>query len=118
MTYPLPASPGSRARGTLGVVVARYCTTTQHLLGFVRNVRPVRLASQFTARDAEALNTCAKRLLMDKDVNYVLECCRTLFAYTPRRQHRSAQPFSLTHQLLLPVAPPNTVRDPPRGWAG
>lgn len=34
--------------------VSRYRTATEDLLNFVRDVRPVRLASQFTARDAEA----------------------------------------------------------------
>ena len=100
--------------------VARYRTATAHLLGFVRDVRPVRIASRFGARDAEAfarhLRTAevapnghknpARRQLMDKGVKYILECCRTLFAYAAKRRHLSAyaeNPFTQIRVDRVPV---------------
>lgn len=100
--------------------VARYRTASQHLVDFLRDVRPVRLASQFTPRDAEAfarhLRTVevapnghansAKRPLMDKGVKFILECCRALFAYAAKRRHLSAyaeNPFVQIEVDRVPV---------------
>lgn len=100
--------------------IARYRTATQHLLDFVRDVRPVRLASQFSARDAEAFarhlrtievapnghKNSATRPLMDKGVKFILECCRTLFGYAAKRRHLSAyaeNPFTQIEVDRVPV---------------
>src|SRR3954453_19390633 len=100
--------------------VARYRTATEHLLAFVRDVRPVRLASQFSARDAEAFARHLRTLevapnghehspgrpLMDKGVKIILQCCRTLFVYAAKRRHLSAyaeNPFTQIEVDRVPV---------------
>ena len=100
--------------------VNRYRTATQHLLNFVRDVRPVRLASQFTARDAEAFarhlrtievapnghKNTPKRTLLDKGVKYILETCRALFGYAAKRRHLSPyaeNPFTAMEVDRIPV---------------
>jgi hypothetical protein len=69
--------------------ISRYRTATNHLLQFLQK-RPVRHASQFHGSHAEEFarhlrtiqvapnghSNSAKRLLMDKGVRYILECCR------------------------------------------
>ena len=100
--------------------VDRYRTATEHLLTFLQEVRPVRLASVFTARDAEAFvrylrtievapnghQNTAKRRLRDKGVKYILETCRSLFTYAAKRRHLSpyaANPFSTIEIDRIPV---------------
>jgi hypothetical protein len=104
--------------------VARYRTATEHLLAFVRDVRPVRLASQFTARGAEAFaqhlrtvevapnghENSAKRPLMDTGVKYILECSRTLFAYAARRRHLSAYAENPFTQIGIDQVPVEQAR--------
>jgi hypothetical protein len=65
------------------------------------DARPVRYVSQFRVNHAEEFvrhlrpvevspnrhrNTKARRLL-DKGVQFILECCRALFAFAARRRH-------------------------------
>jgi integrase len=100
--------------------VNRYRTATDHLLTFVRDERPVRVASNFSARDAEAfvrhLRTIEvtpnghansrKRRLLDKGVTFIAECCRALFVYAAKRRHLSAyaeNPFSAIGANSIPV---------------
>lgn len=92
--------------------VARYRTATSHLVKFLNDVHPVRMASQFTPRDAEAFvrwlrsievapnghPKSPKRPLMDKGVKYILETCRALFTYAGKRRHLppyAENPFKL-----------------------
>jgi integrase len=86
--------------------INRYRTATDHLLNFVREVRPVRLASQFRTQHAEEfvhyLRTIQvgpnghphtpKRPLLDRGIKYVLEACRAMFGYALKRRHLS--PYS------------------------
>src|SRR6516164_1558667 len=80
--------------------IRRYRTATDHLLQFLAQ-RPVRNAAQFRTADAEEFvrylralkvspnghaNT-ARRVLMDKGVRYILECCRALFNFAAKRRH-------------------------------
>ncbi|MGB7159336.1 MAG: tyrosine-type recombinase/integrase [Tepidisphaeraceae bacterium] len=100
--------------------ISRYRTATDHLLNFLRDVRSVRLASLFTARDAEALvrylrtievapnghKNSARRPLLDKGVKYILECCRALFGYAARRRHLSPyaeNPFTAIEVDRIPI---------------
>jgi len=100
--------------------INRYRTATEHLLNFVRDECPVRAASNFTARDAEAfvryLRTIEvapnghahsrKRRLLDKGVTFIVECCRTLFMYAAKRRHLSAyaeNPFAVIGTSSIPV---------------
>jgi integrase len=85
--------------------INRYRTATDHLLNFVRDVHPVRVASNFSARDAEAfvrhLRTIEvapnghanskKRRLLDKGVTFIAECCRALFVYAAKRRQQHAR---------------------------
>ncbi len=103
--------------------VARYRTATDHLLRYLR-VHPVRHAALFQAAQAEAfarhLRTvqvapnghphAVKRLLLDKGVRFVLECCRALFNYAARCRHQApyaGNPFSA---LALDRVPVETAR--------
>jgi integrase len=100
--------------------INRYRSATNHLLNFIRDERPVRVASNFTARDAEAfvqyLRTIEvapnghrhseKRRLLDKGVTFIVECCRTLFMYAAKRRHLSAyaeNPFTVIDASSIPV---------------
>lgn len=100
--------------------ISRYRTATDHLINFLRDVRPVRLASLFTARDAEALvrylrtievapnghKNSARRPLLDKGVKYILECCRALFGYAARRRHLppyAENPFTAIEVDRIPI---------------
>lgn len=100
--------------------INRYRTATEHLLNFIRDVRPVKLASAFTARDAESfvryLRTLEvapnghansrKRRLLDKGLKYVLETCRALFNDAAKRRHLSPysqNPFSAIEIDRIPV---------------
>ncbi len=99
--------------------IARYRTASQHLLRFLQ-ARPVRHASQFHVTDAEAFvhylrkvevapnghAHSSKRLLMDKGLLYVLECCRALFNYGAKRRHLppyAENPFSALEINRIPI---------------
>jgi hypothetical protein len=104
--------------------VARYRTATQHLMDFLCDVRPVRLASQFSPRDAEAFaahlrsvevapnghRNTAKQPLMDKGVKFILECCRSLFAFAAKRRHLSAYAENPFTQIEVDRVPVEEVR--------
>jgi integrase len=97
----------------------RYRTATDHLLRFLEQ-RPVRNASQLHATHAEEFvchlrtikvspnghaNT-AKRLLMDKGLRYILECCRAMFNYAAKRRHLSPyaeNPFRTLEIDRIPI---------------
>ena len=100
--------------------IRRYRAATEHLLTFVREVRPVRLASDFRARHAEefvrhlrgtkvAPNGHAharKRLLRDTGIKFILETCSTLFNYAQRHRHLSPyaeNPFRTIEISRIPV---------------
>ncbi len=83
--------------------INRYRTASDHLMTFLKDKHPVRLASQFGPRDAEAFveylrklevspnghRATRKRRLMDKGLCYILETCRSLFSYAANRRHLS-----------------------------
>jgi integrase len=83
--------------------INRYRTATDHLLRFIRDVRPVKRASDFSVNHAEEFvrylrtievapnghRNTAKRRLMDKGVRFILEACRALFSYAVKRRHLS-----------------------------
>ncbi len=99
--------------------INRYRTATDHLLRFLEH-RPTRSASQFHATYAEEFvrylrtlhvspnghaNT-AKRLLMDKGLRYILECCRAMFNYAAKRRHLSPyaeNPFRTLEIDRIPI---------------
>jgi integrase len=100
--------------------INRYRTATDHLLDFVREVHPVRLASQFRAQHAEEfvryLRTIRvspnghphtpKRSLLDKGIKYILEACRAMFGYALKRRHLSPyaeNPLSALQIDRIPV---------------
>ncbi len=100
--------------------INRYRTATEHLLNFLRDERPVRVASQLSARDAEAFvqylrkievapnghKNTAKRRLLDKGIKYILESCRALFTYAGKRRHLppyAENPFSAIEIDRIPV---------------
>jgi integrase len=100
--------------------IRRYRAATEHLLTFVREVHPVRLASDFRARHAEefvrhlrgtkvAPNGHAhahKRLLRDTGIKFILETCSTLFNYAQRHRHLSPyaeNPFRTIEISRIPV---------------
>ncbi len=100
--------------------VCRYRTATEHLLRYVQSVKPVKLASHFHTSHAEDfvryLRTIrvapnghlhsAKRPLMDKGIQYILETCRTLFTYAMKRRHLSPyaeNPFTALELGRLPI---------------
>jgi integrase len=100
--------------------INRYRTATAHLLHFLQDVRPVRLASQFRVAHAEEFvrhlrvvevapnghaNT-VKRPLLDKGVKYILETCRAMFNYAAKRRHLSPyapNPFSELELDRIPL---------------
>lgn len=100
--------------------IDRYRTATAHLLRFTGEIRPVRLASQFRVEHAEEFvcylrtlrvspnghaNTL-KRLLLDKGLVYILECCRALFNYAGKRRHLppyAENPFAALETDRIPV---------------
>ena len=100
--------------------ICRYRTATEHLLRYVQSVKPVKLASHFHTSHAEdfvrylrmirvAPNGhphSAKRPLLDKGIQYILETCRTLFAYAMKRRHLSPyaeNPFTALELGRLPI---------------
>jgi len=107
--------------------LARYSTATRHLLNFLRDVRPVRLASDFSARHVEEfvryLHTievasnghphARKRRLLDNGIKYVVETCCSLFNYALKRRHLSPyaeNPFRLAEVGRLPVENARPIR--------
>jgi integrase len=100
--------------------IKRYRAATEHLIRYVQNVKPVKLASHFHTSHAEDfvghLRTIrvspnghpksVKRPLLDKGIQYILETCRTLFAYAMKRRHLSPyaeNPFSALELGRLPI---------------
>jgi integrase len=113
--------------------LARYRTATAHLMAYLNEVHPARLASQFTSRDAESFAKwirtiqvapnghlhSKKRPLMDKGVKYILETCRALFTYAAKRRHLppyAENPFKLIEVDRIPIADAKPVVVP-RGYA-
>ena len=100
--------------------INRYRTATAHLLRFIRDVRSVRVASQFRVAHAEEFvrylrmvevapnghANAAKRPLLDKGVKYILETCRAMFNYAAKRRHLSPyapNPFSELELDRIPL---------------
>ena len=100
--------------------IRRYRTATEHLMRFVNDVRPIKVVANFHANHAEdfvrylrsirvAPNghpNSAKRPLLDKGIQYILETCRTLFAFAMKRRHLSPyaeNPFTALELGRLPI---------------
>ncbi len=100
--------------------IRRYRTASEHLIRFVDDVHPVKLASQFQAQDAEAFAAylrrqlvapnghpnARKRSLRDKGVKFILEVCRAMFNYAAKRRHMppyTANPFKIIEIDRMPV---------------
>ncbi len=100
--------------------IRRYRTATEHLLRYVQSEKPVKLASHFRTSHAEDfvryLRTIrvapnghphsTKRPLLDKGIQYILETCRTVFAYAMKRRHLSPyaeNPFTALELGRLPI---------------
>ena len=100
--------------------IRRYQAATEHLLNFLRDVRPLRRASDLRACHAEefvrylrsvkvAPNGHAharKRPLRDAGIKYILETCSTLFNYAQRHRHLSPyaeNPFRTIEVGGMPV---------------
>jgi len=100
--------------------IRRYRTATEHLLRYIKEVRPIKVVSNFHASHAEdfvrylrsiriAPNghpNSAKRPLLDKGIQYILETCRTLFAFAMKRRHLSPyaeNPFTALELGRLPI---------------
>lgn len=100
--------------------VRRYRTATQHLLDFVAAQCPALQTSQITAQHAEQFvrylrsilvapnghPNSLKRPLLDNGVKYILETCRSLFAFAAKRRHLSPyadNPFSSLDLDRMPV---------------
>ena len=99
--------------------IRRYRAATEHLR-FVSTVRPIKLVSNFHTTHAEdfvrylrmirvAPNghpRAAKRPLLDKGIQYILETCRTLLAYAMKRRHLSPyaeNPFTALELGRMPI---------------
>ncbi len=100
--------------------IQRYRAATGHLLTFVHDVRPTRLASLFDPACAEAFvrhlrqvqvapngqARAAKRPLRDKGVKFILEVCRTLFNFARQRRYLppyAENPFAVIQIERMPV---------------
>lgn len=100
--------------------IRRYRTATEHLLSFLRDVRPLRLASDFRSCHAEEFvrylrsvqvapnghRNARKRPLLDAGIKYILETCSTLFNYAQRHRHLSPyaeNPFRTIEVGRIPV---------------
>ena len=100
--------------------IRRYRTATEHLIRYVQTERPVKVVSHFHATHAEdfvrylrsirvAPNghpNSTKRPLLDKGIQYILETCRTLFAFAMKRRHLSPyaeNPFTALELGRLPI---------------
>src|SRR5580698_2026424 len=81
--------------------IRRYRSATEHLLAFVRDVRPLSRASDFRSQHAEEFvrylrskkvapnghKKARKRCLRDAGVKYILETCCSLFNYAGKHRH-------------------------------
>jgi integrase len=100
--------------------IRRYRTATRHLLDFVAVQCPALQTSQITAQHAEQFvrylrsirvapnghPNSQKRPLLDSGVRYILETCRSLFAFAAKRRHLSPyaeNPFSSLDLDRMPV---------------
>jgi integrase len=100
--------------------IRRYRAATQHLINFLQDVRPVRLASDFRSRHAEEFvrylrstkvapnghPKARKRLLRDSGIKFILETCSSLFNYAQRCRHLSPyaeNPFRTIEVSRMPV---------------
>jgi len=100
--------------------VRRYRTATRHLLDFVAVQCPALQTSQITTQHAEQFvrylrsirvapnghPNSQKRPLLDNGVRYILETCRSLFAFAAKRRHLSPyaeNPFSSLDLDRMPV---------------
>jgi integrase len=100
--------------------IRRYRTATRHLLDFVAAQCPALQTSHITAQHAEQFvrylrsirvapnghPNSQKRPLLDNGVRYILETCRSLFAYAAKRRHLSPyaeNPFSSLDLDRMPV---------------
>ena len=112
--------------------IRRYRAATEHLLNFVRDVRPVRAASDFRVAHAEELVAylrairispnghahSEKRRLLDKGVKYILETCRALYSYAAKRRlmprtrfrHWESAEFQLSTLDRMPYSHENKRR--------
>jgi integrase len=80
--------------------IRRYRAATEHLIRFMIQ-RPVRYVSHFRIAHAADFvrylrsvevspnghTNTVRRPLLDNGVRYILECCRTLFAFAAKRRH-------------------------------
>ena len=108
--------------------INRYRTATEHLLRFVRDVQPVKYASQFRESHAEAFvrylrelktspnghRNATKRYLRDKGLKFVLCVCRTMFGFAAKRRHMppyAENPFKAIEIGRMPIddAKPITI---------
>ena len=100
--------------------INRYRAAAEHLLAFVRDVRPTRLFNHFDPSCAEAFvhhlrqvkvapkghAGAAKRTLRDKGVKFILEVCRNLFNFALKRRHfppSTENPFTVIQIERMPV---------------
>jgi integrase len=111
--------------------INRYRTASDHLLRFVRDVQPVKYASQFREAHAEGFvrylrelrtspnghRNAIKRRLRDKGLKFVLYACRTMFNFAVKRRHLppyADNPFKALEIGRIPVddAKPITLFSP------
>ena len=100
--------------------IRRYQTATQHLIRYVQTVRPIKIVSNFHASHAEdfvrhlrSIRVASNghphsttRPLLDRGILYILETCRTLFAFAMKRRHLSPyaeNPFTALELGRLPI---------------
>ena len=100
--------------------IRRYRAATEHLLNFLRDVRPTRRVSDFHSRYAEEFVRylrsvkvtsnghahARKRPLRDAGIKYILETCSTLFNYAQRNRHLSPyaeNPFRTIEVGRIPI---------------
>jgi integrase len=99
--------------------INRYRTATDHLLRYL-DAHPIRSASHFQVGHAGAFVKylrnvevspnghphTRKRPLLDKGLKYILECCRSLFAFAARRRHLppyADNPFAALEVDRIPI---------------
>jgi integrase len=97
----------------------RYRTATEHLLRFLVQ-RPVKSASNFRVTHAEEFVRYLRELrvapnghphsrqrpLLDKGIQFILECCRSLFVFAAKRRHLTPyaeNPFSALEISRMPI---------------
>lgn len=106
--------------------IGRYRTATAHLINFLRDVRPVRHASDLRPRHAEEFarylrqlsvapnghEHTTKRCLRDTGVKFILETCSTLFNYAQRNRHLppyAENPFRMMEINRIPIEDPRPI---------